>query len=192
MKPCFGTAVASVLSLLCLRCSSSPYPRETPLMTAARQGRIADIQTLISQGADPNARAGVNGWTPILHAIHKHQKESLVALLDGGADNSVSALMMAAGYGYTDMVKTLLDRGADPSQKSCGGSTALDVAVSGVPDIDRFTVGDCQTATVKVLLERAPNLRLSDSFHGRVAGWLACAEVRALLDRTSAPRAARS
>ena len=76
-----------------------------------------------------------------MHAIHKHQVESVRALLDAGADvNGRSAkgdapLMMAAGYGY----------------------------VLGVPDMDRFTVGDCQLSTIRTLVQRVPDLRLKDS-----------------------------
>ena len=56
--------------------------REMPsLISAARDGNVELIRTLIKQGADPNERAGVNGWTPLMHAIHKDQKAAVVALL---------------------------------------------------------------------------------------------------------------
>ncbi len=66
---------------------------------------------------------------------------------------------MAPGYGYTNMVRTLLTRGAEPFAQS-SGVTALDAAVEGSIDLDRFTLGTCQTATVRALLDTAPDLKL--------------------------------
>src|SRR5690348_2807456 len=84
-----------------------------PLVAAVRDGRTDLIPGLVKSGADPNQRAGINGWTPLLHAIHKNQKESVIALLDAGADvnargaSGKTPLMMAAGYGYTEIVNVL-------------------------------------------------------------------------------------
>lgn len=163
----------------------------TPLICAARAGHVRIIRTLLRSGANPDLPAGVNNWTPLMHAIHKNQKSSAAALLDGGAGvNTASAsgetaLMMAAGYGYTDIVQLLLDRGADAYLKTTGGETALTFAVLGANDIDRFTVGSCQTSTVRALLDRAPDLRLRDRLGDRAAKWIAnhrgCQDVVALL-----------
>ncbi len=127
------------------------------------------IPVLVKQGADPNQRSGVNGWTPLMHAVHKRQKGSVVALLDNGADVNARGdggsdpLLMAAGYGYTDIVNILLDRGADAHAQLQNGDNALTLAILGVSDIDRFTLGDCQDSTVRTLLERAPDLHLKNS-----------------------------
>ena len=140
-----------------------------PLVQAAREGSVDLIPALIKQGADPNERSGVNGWTPIMHAIHKNQKGSVAALLDAradvngrGADGS-TPLMMAAGYGYTDIVKLLLDRGAEAHAQTSDGMNALTFAVLGANDIDRFTVGDCQGETIRALLAKVPDLKLQGS-----------------------------
>ena len=83
-----------------------------------RNGDVAAVRRLLSRGADPNASAGLNDWPPLLHAVHKAQLGTAVALLDGGADvnrpsaDGTTALMMAAGYGYGDFAKVLLARGA--------------------------------------------------------------------------------
>lgn len=137
----------------------------TSLIAAARAGNVATIRLLTSRGADPNLRdAAVNSWTPLLHAVHKAQPKSIAALLDAGANpNATDAygttpLMMAAGYGYTDIVKLLLARGANPRLSMRDGVTAIDLARSGVPDVDRFTVFNCQEETVKALLAADPKL----------------------------------
>lgn len=155
--------VLATAALLLAGCGSRPVMPS--LIDAAREGRVDLISSLVKQGADPNQRAGVNGWPPLMHAIHKNQKGSVVALLDAGADvnargdGGLTALMMAAGYGYTDIVNILLDRGADPHAQLPNGENALTLAVFGLADIDRFTVPDCQVSMVKALLQKAPDIR---------------------------------
>ncbi len=146
-------SLAAFLLLGCIR----PYSEFTPLANAARAGDVAAIRDLIAHGADPNQAAGNNHWSPLLHAIHKNQIRSVEALLDGGADvnrrsgDGITPLMMAAGYGYTDIVQLLLRRGANPRIADPAGFHAIDLAVAGVPDIDRFTLFQCQEETVRVL-----------------------------------------
>jgi hypothetical protein len=53
----------------------------------------------------------------------------------------------------------------DTAHHGCGtrrraDQNALSAAVGGVPDIDRFTVGHCQTEAVRMLVTAAPDLRL--------------------------------
>jgi ankyrin repeat protein len=164
---------------------------DDPLIGAARSGDTPTLKTLLAGSADPNRRWGVNDWTPLMHAIHKNQKASLEVLVDAVADmnarcgDGVTALMMAAGYGYADIVKVLLDHGADVHAETSGGDNALTMAVGGVPDIDKFTVGKCQTATVDVLLKKAPDLKMKDSAYARAARLAAraagCTDVLSLI-----------
>lgn len=151
----------------------------TPLIAAARSGNVGVIRVLISHGADPNlSDAAVNSWTPLLHAIHKAQPGATTALLESGANpnrtdtSGTTPLMMAAGYGYTDIVNILLAHGANPRVATSDGITAIDLARSGVPDIDRFTVFDCQDDTVRALLAADPKLpdhTANLPFHWRIA-----------------------
>ena len=144
-------AVAFVLLVSCARAPLQP------LTIAARDGNAPEIRALVARGADANAFDGVNDWTPLEHAVHKHQPAAITALLDVGADpnradpRGSTPLMMAAGYGSTDIVQLLLRRGADLRLRDSGGATALDWAVSGINDIDRFTLFDCQAPTIEVL-----------------------------------------
>jgi hypothetical protein len=137
----------------------------TPLIAAARAGNVEVIRLLTRRGANPNlSDTAVNSWTPLLHAVHKSQPGAIAALLDAGANpneanpHGTTPLMLAAGYGYTDMVKILLAHKANPRLAASDGITALDLARSGVPDIDRFTVFHCQEDTVKALLAADPKL----------------------------------
>jgi len=138
---------------------------QSALVWAARSGQPGAIDYLVRHGGDPNATAGVNGWTILMHAIHKNQPQSVAALLQEGASVNATvsgghtALMMAAGYGYTEIVRMLLEHGADAQLSTDSGENALDLALSGVTDIDRFTYGTCQVETVRVLRRLAPDLQ---------------------------------
>jgi hypothetical protein len=167
------------------RIPGGPMP---PIIGAARDGNVAMLEQLLASGADPNVRAGVNDWTPLMHAVHKNQPQSVRVLLAHGArpdergGAGVTALIMAAGYGYADSVRLLLGAGANPRLTAADGTDALHAAVGGVSDIDRFTVGHCQTETVRTLVAAAPDLRLkADSAAFRVAKFIGCTEVLKLV-----------
>ncbi len=172
----------------------------TPLIWAARSGQVEALRLLVARGADPNRRAGVNDWTPVLHAIHKGQTDTAVALLEAGArlDGSIGeeALMMAAGYGNAWMVRVLLERGMDPHAGNSNGMTPLSNAVGGAWDIDYSWTG-CgpHTEVVRALLERAPDLKLPDNAWGKAARLQArrkgCDEMLSLLVRPTDAKVSR-
>ena len=155
------TIAAAFLFTACHVASDAQF---TGMANAARAGNVATIRQLAAQGADPNAIAGQNAWTPLLHAIHTHQNASVAALLASGADvnraggDGFTPLMMAAGYGYDDTVQLLLKHGANPALQSADGETALDWALAGTADIDRFTFFTCQDSTARLLRGAAPSV----------------------------------
>ena len=178
-------AVCSGLLLL-IGCAAQVDPG---FIGAVRRGDVGAMQEFLKNGTDPNLRAGVNHWPAIMHAIHKGQREAVKALIAAHADVNISEegmtpLMMAAGYGYDGIVHDLLKAGADPRRKMPDGTTALELAVVGVPDIDRFTVGACQTAAVRELLDAAPDLKFRPHGLDRTAYRLkrgGCRQVTSLL-----------
>ena len=174
----------SLLSLAGCGFLSGPI---SPLISAARSGDVAKIRELAAAGADLNAPGGVNGWTPLMHAVHTNQPGSVRALLDNGAAVNLHAggttvLIMAAGYGYADIVQTLLQHGADVRATARDGDRAIEAAFEGSSDPDRDTSGQCQTATVKAILESDRTLQVSqDSAAMKAARKTGCSEELALL-----------
>jgi len=162
--------------------------RLTPLAVAARNGRVEAIELLLARGADPHRGCGVNGWTPLLHALHKNQgaaAERLMATCTAPSAELDDALFMAAGYAQTDAVTLLLARGANPRKDFGDGANALSNAVSGAFDID-FSYRGCatHTATVRALLT-ASALTLegeAGTTARRAAENRGCAEMLTLLD----------
>jgi cytochrome c len=105
----------SSLALICLALLAPTAARAGPLHDAAKDGDVAQIELLLSQGADINQ--GVLG-TPLYFAIDADHAEAAKLLIERGADvNKQSTLgaplHAASARGMTYTVALLLDRGAD-------------------------------------------------------------------------------
>jgi ankyrin repeat protein len=94
----------------------------TPLMQAALYGDVDSVRLLLQQGADPNIRNQA-GATALMWAVDDFEKTRL--LVEHGADVNARSqdgrtpLLIAAGlFGNKDVVRLLLDRGADLAAKS--------------------------------------------------------------------------
>ena len=137
----------------------------SPLAGAARSGDRQAIRRL-AWGDQLNAASGVNGWTPLEHAVHKNQIGSVEELLAQGANpnavdrNGRTPLIMAAGYGEAEIVRLLLAQGADPTLRDRGGKSALDAARSGVADAEKWTIGHPDADTVRLLTAAVDGKRL--------------------------------
>jgi uncharacterized protein len=106
---------------------------ESPLMMAALKGYLELTRELIEHKAEVNKP----GWTPLHYACSNGEPQSsaMVALLlenhayiDAESPNRTTPLMMAARYGHADVIKLLLEEGADPKLRNEQGLTAVDFA----------------------------------------------------------------
>jgi ankyrin repeat protein len=107
----------------------------TALMLAAHAGRLDMVKSLIAAGADVNA-TDERGWGALMQAAYNADLDRgfadvAQALIDAGANVEapigfgIRPLMLAAGYGETAVVETLLRAGADVLARNDGGYTAL-------------------------------------------------------------------
>jgi len=104
---------------------------ETPLMIASIQGDLPLVKTLVLQ---KNAMVDHIGWKPLHYASTTGQLEVAQFLISKGATvdsqslNGTTPLMMAVQSGNEQLVKFLLDNGADLQMKNSFSLTAIDIA----------------------------------------------------------------
>lgn len=107
---------------------------ETPLIHAARQGRLETVEYLLGRGADPSVASNM-GATALHHAAGIGHIEIMKILLGKGVDiesksESGTPLVWAAGHGQQDAVKLLLEHNAKPDTETADGITSLLSAVA--------------------------------------------------------------
>lgn len=106
---------------------------ENALMIAALRGHLDIVQALIRRGAQVNRP----GWTPLHYAATGKSDQAVAitrlllehhAYIDAESPNRSTPLMMAARYGRAEVVRLLLEEGADPTLRNQLGLDAIDFA----------------------------------------------------------------
>lgn len=109
--------------------------RFTPLMRAAKEGRLEIVEELILLGADISV-TNIDGCNALWLACYNGDHAIIQSLITAGIDidrqngNGASALMYVSSNGKPDLVNLLLAKGANPSLKNFDDFTALDLAAS--------------------------------------------------------------
>ncbi|MDO8311496.1 MAG: ankyrin repeat domain-containing protein [Sideroxyarcus sp.] len=105
----------------------------TPLMHAARLGKIDVLKALLARGADPALlNADRNG--ALWFACFADSEACVAALIDAGASldsqnvNGATALIYCASAGKTPLVRQLLAAGANTALMTLDDFTALELA----------------------------------------------------------------
>ena len=134
-----------------------PEIGHSALYNATRTDHVDAIRTLVRMGADPNLRLNYRspidrrkecGVVALMYAISLDAAKSLV---EGGAainvadDSGVTSLIRAAHRGKEDIVRFLLDAGADPRRKTRGGLSASDVVQSQIAKYESWVQGGDRT-----------------------------------------------
>jgi uncharacterized protein len=95
----------------------------SPLIGAAREGRLDAVRLLLDRGADPNLAAAIDG-SALIHAAAEGHVDIVSLLLDRGAsiDQTAkfgnNALHWASANGHLEVVKLLVARGADVNARA--------------------------------------------------------------------------
>ncbi|WP_138380790.1 ankyrin repeat domain-containing protein [Luteithermobacter gelatinilyticus] len=107
----------------------------TALHLAAFFGQAETVDLLLARGADPNAMApNGSALCPLHSAVASGQTDIVKALLVAGADpdaqqdGGYTALMSSAHQGHEDIVRVLLDHGANKEIIAADGRKASDFA----------------------------------------------------------------
>ncbi|KAL8799699.1 MAG: hypothetical protein Q9182_005708 [Xanthomendoza sp. 2 TL-2023] len=116
------------------QCSSVPlFDGYTPLIAAAREGHMAACQLLLSRGADVN---GTRYYSPLIAALNAGHMTVVQLLLSYGANADTPdvgerhdyALHTAVLRKHEEIVRLLIEAGADVNAFSKDGNTALNYA----------------------------------------------------------------
>ena len=126
------------------------------LVLAARAGDQGRVQSLLSSGAEVNAR-DEEGSTALMFAALQADKNMVQALLAAGADpnlrdaNGETALLLGAGHS-AEIVRALLAAGADPNLADGEGQTAL------------LAAAETNAESVRLLIESGADVTHRDEF----------------------------
>ena len=109
--------------------------RFTPLMRAAKEGRLDIVEELLSLGVDISV-TNADGCNALWLACYNGSHAIIERLIAAGIDidlqngNGASALMYVSSNSKPDLVKLLLEKGANAKLKNFDDFSALDLAAS--------------------------------------------------------------
>jgi hypothetical protein len=104
----------------------------SPLISAAREGRLDAVRLLLDRGADPNLLAPFDE-SAMIHAAAEGHVDIVSLLLDRGAsiDQTATfgdnALHRASANGHLEVVKLLIARGADVNARAQAVGTTVTI-----------------------------------------------------------------
>ncbi len=93
-------------------------PEEEALLFAAQQGDLAQVNSLLKQGVNPNWSGAYRKFKPVTVAAANGYYDIVEALIKAGADinpvNQITPLEAACMHGHIQVVELLLKHGAYP------------------------------------------------------------------------------
>jgi B-cell CLL/lymphoma protein 3 len=104
--------------------STKNYEGLTPMHVATQEGHGNLILALLTSGAEIDSQDGKSGRTPLHHAVETNQRDLVELLLAKGASvnqqsySGSTALHVASGRSYLDVVGLLVKFGADTTIKN--------------------------------------------------------------------------
>jgi len=134
---CVNGNAAIIEKLLAARAdANTSLPEGEPaIMTAARNGTVAAVRALLAHGANPNAKDGWKGQTPLMWAAARNNAAAAQALITAGADvqtktkGGFTAFLFAVRGGQIDAARVLLDAGAKVHEGLPNGHSPIVLAL---------------------------------------------------------------
>ncbi len=149
MNPGRGTCLTVAVVAIALL-TGTAAAADLPLLDATKRGDVAGVQSLLADGADPNAARG-DGLTALHLAADAGNLEIARLLIGAGAQVGVTTriggympIHLASGAAQAPLVDALIEAGADPGAVTSGSRvTPLHLAAKAFEG----------ESTVRVLLE---------------------------------------
>src|SRR5262245_57742967 len=162
------SAKALILILAMAVSAHAQFPNftpATPLLRAASQNNMAEVDRLLSGGANPNEER-LAGFTPMFFPVFNHNMEMFRAMVEKGGDLKATdpaggTLLMWASIdesGRTDFVRELLKLGVDVNAKNKDGDTALTWALrrGDTPIVEMLrSAGASEADRIRTAVEKA-------------------------------------
>ncbi|MBI5820715.1 MAG: ankyrin repeat domain-containing protein [Verrucomicrobia bacterium] len=150
-------------------------PKVVALCVAVQQGNLAEIDRLISAGADASA-VGKNGASPLMYAFAAKNKRVFLRLLERGADpnkhesDGPSITHLAAGVGNavwhdSYWLEAVLRHGGDPNLEMRAGSPQARNPNDKTTPL-HWAIQGFSTPNVKLLIQAGADLNRKDGLSG--------------------------
>jgi ankyrin repeat protein len=151
----------------------------TALMLAANTSQSEIVEQLLEKNADPSLKDH-SGWSALLKAVYQGHPPTVQALLERSKEDINRALMIASLLGHKEVVKALIEEGAEVDAQAEDGRTAL-----------IFAASKGHKEVVSLLLSAGADPQIADR-SGATAGSIAQAkgfvEVAALVNQAPPPQ----
>ncbi|XP_014671481.1 PREDICTED: ankyrin-1-like [Priapulus caudatus] len=189
----------------------------TTLYRASCFGRLDIVRLLLETGANPNVAETRNGATPLMMAVKDGEEAVVRMLLSHGADANAAdsqgrnSLYYAAFSGWLDIVRLLLEAGADPtSLYHAACLVRMDIGrllleAGADPNVAKtnsramplmMAVNKGDEAVVRMLLSHGADANAADSYGQTTLYQAACFDrldiVRLLLEAGADPNVAQN
>lgn len=124
-----------LLFFICIFLSNIHFAQSNDIFDLARKGKATDIKSFIDENKEIDLnKSNSYGFTPLILACYYNNKEAVHFLIKKNVNLNYNtqegtALMAVTVKGNVDLVKILLEKGANPDLTNDAGITALMYAV---------------------------------------------------------------